>query len=96
MFRLTCAQINTTVPEMQRKFDRRMLATLLEKYDGVGQIRKDGLIDYIAMTRTRAQSLGFVTEQHILDIVEACILNGGKLWSNPFFNTIVTAKLMTQ
>ncbi|WP_227272237.1 hypothetical protein [Roseobacter weihaiensis] len=95
MLRLSENAINTIVPDLQRKFDRRIVATLLEKYDGVGQMQTDGFVEYVAAARTRAQSLGFRAEQHIYDLVEACCLTGNALWSDPYFKQIIAAPFKT-
>lgn len=96
MFRISKAQINAGVPDMQRDFDARVTARMQRKYGDRDGVTPDRMARHVVATRQRAFDLGFVAEQHVFDLVEVSFLTRNAMWSDPFFERIINAPLMTR
>ena len=96
MLRLSAQQMAANAPETLERFDRRAVAILLRTYGETHEIDRDRFPADVTRAREYAQSLGFRCERHLLDVMEAYLLWGGKvLKSDPGFLRIVEASLLT-
>lgn len=92
--RLTDAQMNGGRHAQLAEFDARIAAMLLATYAETHQIVQSEFAASVTAARAYAQSLGFRSERHLFDLVEALLLNGGALKHDPELRKILDRPLL--
>ncbi|MBM7066540.1 hypothetical protein [Actibacterium sp. 188UL27-1] len=92
---VTTDQISTAQTGMLSRFDERMARHLWPFYGAPRSITGPAFTEFVTQFRQAAQARGFRHERHLLDLVEAYMLNGWALELQPKFEQIVAAPMLT-
>ncbi len=86
---MTKAQMRATVPQRAAEFEKRIGQYLRDCYPNLAFDDDTLLLDRIARAHRYARELGFTSDQHVVDVVEACALLGGEVYQHVLFQRIV-------
>lgn len=95
MLVFTKKQIETNKQANLAAFDAKVTEALLKKYAPVADVQTTDLHDWVPKARRWAQDLGYSTEQHLFDLVEAQIVYSSDLSTDSEFLRIHRAKFFT-